>query len=196
MIDSYRIVASFFPFLFSFFTRFRPIIWLRRASNKNHHEMQYCPSTTSAAVDKRGLTISVEPEVGCVPDSPSSGTRKCRSKSPCRTQHPPPVRLHCFWVSSTQEMPIYHCNPWDFYKPFLKLDAERMLVLCNHNTVARVMRTCPCPISTFPNDILQVQHRNLIDYYEAYLFEGQVLTVSENVDFSLKEMLENGLYPT
>ncbi|CZT41139.1 uncharacterized protein RSE6_00834 [Rhynchosporium secalis] len=93
-------------------------------------------------------------------------------------------------------MPIYHCNPWDFYKPFLKKDAERILVLCDHNTVARVMRTCPCPISTFPNDILQVQYRNFIDYYEAYLFEGQVLTVSENVDFSLKEMLESGLYPT
>ncbi|KAH9204391.1 hypothetical protein DL95DRAFT_398561 [Leptodontidium sp. 2 PMI_412] len=94
-------------------------------------------------------------------------------------------------------MPIYHCNPWDFYKPFLTLDEERMLVLCNHNTIARVIRTGPCPISTFPrNNIFQVQHRNFIDYYEAYLFKGQLFTVSENIDFSLKEMLENGLYPT
>ncbi len=152
-----------------------------------------------AQMSTRGLTISVssnEPEVGCVPNSPSSGTRKRRSKSLSRTQHPPPVRLHCFWASSTQEMPIYHCSPWDFYKPFLTLDEERMLVLCNHNTIVRVVRNCPCPTSTLPHNILQVQHRNFIDYYEAYFFKGQVFTVSENIDYSLKEMLENGLYPT
>lgn len=81
--------------------------------------------------------------------------------------------------------------------PFLTLDEERMLVLCNHNTVARVIRIYPYPTSTFlRNTIFQAQHRNFIDYYEAYLFEGQLFTVSENIDFSLKEILDNAVYPT
>ncbi|KAH9205179.1 hypothetical protein DL95DRAFT_397905 [Leptodontidium sp. 2 PMI_412] len=72
-----------------------------------------------------------------------------------------------------------------------------MLALCNHNTIARVIRIYPCPISTFPrNPIFQVQHRNFIDYYEAYLFKGQLFTVGENIDFSVEEMLDNALYPT
>ena len=29
-----------------------------------------------------------------------------------------------------------------------------------------------------------------------YLFKGQLFSVSENIDYSLKEMLGNALYPT
>jgi len=71
-----------------------------------------------------------------------------------------------------------------------------MLVLCNHNTIARVIRIYPLRFSPFSrNTVVQVQHRNFIDYYEAYFFEDQVFTVSEYIEFSVKDMVNNALYP-
>lgn len=109
MIDSHRIAARFHFLLVSLPHSFlHPTTWSPRASNKNHRQMQPRTCTAGADVDRRSPTTSVssnEPEVGCVLDSPSSETRKRQSKSPCRTQHPPPVRLNCFWASSTQVMP-------------------------------------------------------------------------------------------
>ncbi|PVH68123.1 hypothetical protein DL98DRAFT_522942 [Cadophora sp. DSE1049] len=164
--------------------------------------MQPPSSNPGADVDKRPSTISIssnEPEGRPVPDSPSLGTPERRSESTYRSQHPPPARLNCFRASSIH-LPIYDCSPWDFYKPFLALGGGRLLGLCNHDAITRVIRIEPWPISSFPRNtiftILQVQHRNFVDYYEAYFFQGQVFTVSEYIDFSVKEMVNNTLYPT
>lgn len=139
------LLASFLcPFL-------HPVTRSPQAANKDHHQMQLHPSNPSAEVDERLNTTSTrsnepEMEVGC----------EHRPKSPYRTQHPPPtpVRQNCFWASRIQEMSIYHCSPWDFYMPFLTLDEEIMLVLCNYNTVDRVIRVYRYSTSTFPRNTI------------------------------------------
>jgi hypothetical protein len=134
------------------------------------------------------------------PGTPTISTsRKRRAKSPHRIKHAPPALRApaiCFWMSSVQEMPIYHHSPWDFYEPFLALGSRRFLALCNHGAKSRVIRSCPVAAPDWPQkSIFQIQHRNFIHFYKIYLFQGQGFIVSEYIDFSLKEILHNDVYP-
>lgn len=88
-------------------------------------------------------------------------------------------------------MPIYRQSPWDFYDSFLSLGSDRILALCNHGAEHRVIRSgiwAQVPM-------FQIQHRNFIQFYGIYLFEGQTFVVSEYLDFSLQEILQNDIYP-
>ena len=143
-----------------------------------------------------------EPEASCLPSPPpmpSSETRKRRSESPLRIHHPrlPRLQSHAFWTSSVEEMPTYQCNPWDFYKPFLAIDGGQMLALCNHNADCRLIRTGQgSPAADQQKALHQVQHRNFVKYYECYCFEDRAFIVSEYVEFSVNDLLDNALYPT
>ena len=41
-----------------------------------------------------------------------------------------------------------------------------------------------------------MRHRNIIDIYEIYCFKGQILIISEYLDFSLEDLLQHNIYLT
>lgn len=140
------------------------------------------------------------------PSTPSVKTRKRLSKSSHRNNQPPALREKCLWISSVEELPIYDHTPWDFYEPYLTLDPDRTLALCNHGTESRVIRTSRASLaevsehhlsqSQHQSPIAQIQHRNFIHYYEIYLFKGQGFAVSEYIEFCLEDILQLDVYPT
>ena len=126
-------------------------------------------------------------------------TRKNHSASPSsRPNHPWPVpkSLHpCYWTSSIQDMPSYDCSPWDYYEPFLLLDSGHKLVLCNNRTEIRLMRSGFPKSGSFWSRLSQIQHKNFINIYEVYFFEGCLFVVSEFTEFSLQDMIRYSIHP-
>ncbi|PVH68541.1 hypothetical protein DL98DRAFT_630505 [Cadophora sp. DSE1049] len=94
----------------------------------------------------------------------------------------PPLKFTCkdFWTARLREIPLFECNPWDFYEPFLKLGSGLTLVLCNNSTEVRVMRIFGIASrDQGGRPLLQVQHPNFIDIYEGYLYEDEAFVFIE-----------------
>jgi len=113
--------------------------------------------------------------------------------------HPPPkVTSKDFWTARMREIPLFGCNPWDFYEPFLKLGSGLTLVLCNNGTEVRVMRIFGDIASRDQGGrpLLQVQHPNFVDIYECYSFKDETFVFTECVGFSIEDLLLRSIYPT
>jgi hypothetical protein len=131
-----------------------------------------------------------------------SNARKRRSESPYRPDHPhqqPQCLQESFWTSAIRNLPVYHCSPWNFHVQFLKLEPwkEMQLVLCNKGTEIRAIREAPLATGNGTGPIIsEIQHQNFIDLYGLYCFGDRGYLVLEYVPFSLKEILQNQIYPT
>ena len=44
--------------------------------------------------------------------------------------------------------------------------------------------------------LLEIQHPNFVDIYEAYLFKGDITVIVEYVGFSIEDLLQRSIYPT
>lgn len=112
--------------------------------------------------------------------------------------HPPPkVTCKNFWTARLRETPLFKCNPWDFYEPFLKLGSGLTLVLCNSGTEIRVMGIFGIASQDQGGRVLlQVQHPNFIDVYESYYYEDEAFVVTEYIGFSIEDLLLRSIYPT
>jgi hypothetical protein len=96
-----------------------------------------------------------------------------------------------------REIPSFRCNPWDFYEPFLKLGSGLSLVLCNHRTEIRAMRTFGVvshdeQVYCFP----KIKHPNFVNICERYLFEGEIFVFTKYIRFSIEDLLFHSIYPT
>jgi hypothetical protein len=124
----------------------------------------------------------------------------------CRPKHPHPasrVADQEFWVARIWEIPKFTCSLWDFYEPFLELNAHLSLVLCNEGTEVRTMRTFGAAsegkvVSEDKNffPLLEIQHPNFVDICEAYLFRNEISAIVEYVGFSVEDLLQHSIYPT
>ncbi|OBT59289.1 hypothetical protein VE04_00393 [Pseudogymnoascus sp. 24MN13] len=98
-----------------------------------------------------------------------------------------------FWSTGLTEIPSFASNPWDFYEPFLTLSSGRRLVLCNDRAAVREIRdfnTAP------PNKppYSSIRHKNFVNVYETYFFEGEASAIVEYVGFSLEDLLQKSIY--
>ena len=59
----------------------------------------------------------------------------------CSTRPARRVARKEFWTARIRKIALFVCNPWDFYKPFLKLGSGLSLALCNNRIEIHVMRT-------------------------------------------------------
>ncbi|KAH6704150.1 hypothetical protein BKA61DRAFT_581394 [Leptodontidium sp. MPI-SDFR-AT-0119] len=128
---------------------------------------------------------------------PMTKKRPCASTSLLPTHPPPKVTKKDFWTTRTREIPLFRCNPWDFYEPFLKMGSGLTLVLCNNGTGIRVMTTFDVVSEDKGGYRLpQVQHPNFVDICEYYLFEDVAFIFTEYVGFSIEDLLLRSIYPT
>jgi hypothetical protein len=82
--------------------------------------------------------------VADTPPTPPTSTmrkRRCTLTSLCPTHPAPRVARKEFWTARISEIPSFKYNPWDFYKPFLKLGSGLSLFLYNNGIEILVMRT-------------------------------------------------------
>jgi hypothetical protein len=108
----------------------------------------------------------------------------------CLTHPAPRVARKEFWTARIREIPLFRYNPWDFYKPFLKLGLGLSLVLCNNGTGIRVMRTFGIiseydRVYCFP----EIQYPNFVNIYKYYLFKNKIFVFTEYIGFSIEELL-------
>lgn len=47
-----------------------------------------------------------------------------------------------------------------------------------------------------PFPLLEIQHPNFVDLYEAYLFRGEIFAIVEYVGFSVADLLQHSIYPS
>jgi hypothetical protein len=162
-----------------------------------------CIDSSTTTPETPTTAVSLDDSIQSPTLSPSMA-RKRRSESPYRPNHlrpPPRVPQKCFWSSSVQKLSIYHCSPWDFYVPFLVLETwkgmQRTLVLCNHGTEIRVMRTfLPSTTRNETRSTIEVRHRNFIDLYGLYCFEDHLFLVFEYMRFTIEEIVHHAIHLT
>jgi hypothetical protein len=103
-----------------------------------------------------------------------------------------------------REFPAFICNPWDFYEPFPKRGSGISLVLCNDGTEVRIIRIFGHARKAQPKGeesegeepfpLLEIQHPNFVDIYEAYLFKNEIFAIFEHVGFSIADLLQRSIY--
>ena len=101
-----------------------------------------------------------------------------------------------FWTAGIREIPSFKYNPWDFYKPFLKLNSSLSLILCNNKTEIRAIRTFNVvshdeEVYCFP----EIQHLNFVNICERYLFKDEIFIFTEYIRFSIEDLLFHLIYP-
>jgi hypothetical protein len=95
-----------------------------------------------------------------------------------------------YWSTGLTEIPSFASNPWDFYEPFLTLSSGRRLVLCNDRTSVREIRGFKPP-NEYPYS--PIRHKNFVNVYETYLFEGEASDIIEYVGLSLEDLLQKSI---
>ncbi|OBT41556.1 hypothetical protein VE00_09137 [Pseudogymnoascus sp. WSF 3629] len=138
-----------------------------------------------------------EPQLADTPEiiqSPVVGKRS----SPCpllfpKQSHPLSRTDRVFWSTGKTDIPSFACSPWDFYEKFCKLRSGSILVLCNDKSAVRVLK----PLDVLSADEhVPIRHQNFVDICESYLYERQVLAITEFVGYSLEDNLQCGICPS
>jgi hypothetical protein len=126
----------------------------------------------------------------------STGGRHNSPCSPwCPTRaHPTSRNQPTFWLAGQRFILSHECSPWDFYELFANCESDVSLVLCNKRSGVLVMKTSKDVQVDF--NLPQMQHRNILDIYEVYLFKDQMFIISEYLDFSLDDLLRHDIYLT
>ena len=107
-------------------------------------------------------------------------------------EHAPSCTEKEFWSAGLTEIPSFASNPWDFYEPFLTLSSGRRLVLCNDRTAVREIRGFnTAPPNEYPYS--SIRHKNFVNVYETYLFEGEAFGITEYVGLSLEDLLQESI---
>lgn len=153
-----------------------------------------------------GKTLETAPATTAATLTPAMRKRRHASISHYPTHPTPRVAIKEFWTARIRKIPSFVCNPWDFYKPFLKLGSGLSLVLCNNETEIRVMRIFNHMRNAQsegedsegkePFPLLEIQHPNFVDLCEAYLFKDEIFAIVEYVGFSIADLLQYSIYPS
>ena len=138
-----------------------------------------------------------EPQLADTPEiiqSPVVGKRG----SPCpllfpKQSHPLSRTDRVFWSAGKTDIPSFACSPWDFYEKFCKLRSGSILVLCNDKSAVRVLKSLDV-LSL--DEHVPIRHQNFVDICESYLYERQVLAITEFVGYSLEDNLQCGIRPS
>lgn len=102
-----------------------------------------------------------------------------------------------FWIAGRKEIPTFKSDPWEFYEHFLPDGPYPYLVLCNDGTEIRTMKIFDFPPDVEGDILLQgVQHPNLVDICEAFLFRIKLSVILEYRGFSVEDLLQHSLLPT
>jgi hypothetical protein len=156
----------------------------------------FSDSFNQAIISKRTLETAPADTLA-TPPTPTMRKRRCALIS-LYLMHPAPrVTRKEFWTAGMREIPSFRCNPWDFYKPFLKLGSGLLLVLCNNRTEIQAIRTFGVishdeEVYCFP----EIQHLNFVNIYERYLFEDEIFAFTKYIGFSIEDLLFHLIYPT
>ncbi|KFZ19012.1 hypothetical protein V501_00861 [Pseudogymnoascus sp. VKM F-4519 (FW-2642)] len=130
------------------------------------------------------------PTAVCLEERPIAECRPTRLIS--LEQPAPSSTKEEFWSAGLTEIPSFASNPWDFYEPFLTLSSGRRLVLCNDRTAVREIRGFnTTPPNEYPYS--SIRHKNFVNVYETYLYEGEASGIIEYVGLSLEDLLQKSI---
>lgn len=104
--------------------------------------------------------------------------------------------IDSLFVGSTEQvqpilaLSIRHENPWLTYSP-LRSVAQRsqIRVACTRSVPIRIVTVNDASRAIRLQSIIKFQHRNLVEFIEAYTYEGRMIVVSEYMQVSLSQAI-------